>query len=75
MLLVKKTFFLLLPSLLCAEKIYEAQLSEANRLAMQNKKIKCRLVCDKKLYKEQKIAEAISFYKKSKYYKFEKKAF
>lgn len=29
-------------------------------------KIKCRYVCDKKIYKEQKIAEAVSFYKKTK---------
>ena len=75
MLFMKKVLFLLLPSLLFCEKIYETQLSEANRAAMENKKIKCRWVCDKKLYKEQKIAEAISFYKKSKYYKFENKKF
>ena len=40
--------------------------------SMENKKIKCRLVCDKKIYKEQRIASAISFYKNSKYYKFTK---
>jgi hypothetical protein len=72
---MKKFLFLLLPSLLFCEKIYETELSATNRAAMENKKIKCRWVCDKKIYKEQKIAEAISFYKKSKYYKFDAKKF
>jgi len=69
------TFFLLAPLSLCAEKIYESKLSQANKEAMQNSKVKCRWVCDKKIYREQKIAEAISFYKKSGYYRFEKKGF
>ncbi|WP_152183139.1 MULTISPECIES: hypothetical protein [Sulfurimonas] len=72
---MKKVLFLLLPSLLFCEKIYETKLSVENRAAMENEKIKCRWVCDKKIYKEQKIAEAISFYKKSKYYKFDTKKF
>ena len=42
---------------------------------MKNKKIKCRWVCDKKVYKEQKIADAISFYRDSKNYKFKSKGF
>ncbi len=71
MLFMKKILFLLLPSLLFCEKIYETKLSIKNRTAMKNEKIKCRWVCDKKIYKEQKIAEAISFYKRSKYYKFD----
>ena len=70
-----KILFLLLPTLLFCEKIYDTKLSDENRAAMENKKIKCRWVCDKKIYKEQKIAEAISFYKNSKYYKFDKKEF
>ena len=40
-----------------------------NEKAIQNKKIMCREVCDKKIYNEQKIADAISFYKKSREYK------
>ncbi len=36
-----------------------------HKKAMKNKKIKCRKVCDKKIYNEQKIADAISFYKKA----------
>ncbi len=75
MLFMKKALFLLLPSLLFCEKIYETKLSAENRAAMENAKIKCRWVCDKKIYKEQKIAEAISFYKKSKYYRFDAKKF
>ena len=66
---------LLMPLFLYAEKIYESKLTQANKEAMQNSKIKCRWVCDKKIYREQKIAEAISFYKKSNHYKFDKKSF
>jgi hypothetical protein len=69
-----KTFLLLLLSLsLFGEHIYEKKMTKENFNAMDNGKIKCRLVCDKKIYKEQKISEAISFYKNSKLYKFTKK--
>jgi len=69
---MKKIYLLFLPSLLLCERIYDTHLGAQNRLVMENKKIKCRWVCDKKLYKEQKIKEAVEFYKKSKYYKFTK---
>ncbi len=75
MKLMKYLFVLILPTLLFCEKIYDTQFSKENRAAMENKKIKCRWVCDKKIYTEQKISEAVSFYKNSKYYKFEKKEF
>jgi len=75
MKLMKYLLVLMLPTLLFCEKIYDTQLSKENRAAMENKKIKCRWVCDKKIYTEQKISEAISFYKNSKYYKFDKKGF
>ncbi len=48
--------------------IFETSLSKINKKTMQNKKMRCRIVCDKKVYKEQKIADAISFYKQSKDY-------
>jgi len=67
---MKIVFLLLLTLTLFGEKLYETQLSLANKKAMQNKKIKCRVVCDKKLYKEQQISAAVSFYKKSKIYHF-----
>ena len=51
---------------------YETKESIENKKATNNSKIKCRWVCDKKIYTEQKIAEAISFYKKSKEYNFTK---
>lgn len=35
-----------------------------------NKKIRCRIVCDKKLYKQELLNSAISFYKNSKFYTF-----
>jgi len=66
---------LLIATILFAEKIYETKVSEQNRQAMQNKKIKCRWVCDKKIYKEQKIREAVLFYKNSKDYKFTRESF
>lgn len=50
--------------------VYESKKNEINTQAAENEKIKCRYVCDKKVYKEQKISEAIEFYKKSKDYKF-----
>jgi len=49
---------------------YETKKSSENEQASNNPKIKCRLVCDKKIYKEQKISEAIEFYKNSKEYRF-----
>ncbi|WP_424565579.1 hypothetical protein [Sulfurimonas sp.] len=48
--------------------VFEKKQSIENKKASQNKKIKCRLVCDKKVYKEQRIADAIEFYKNSKDY-------
>ncbi|WP_151901433.1 hypothetical protein [Sulfurimonas hydrogeniphila] len=72
---MKIIFFILLPLLVIAETIYATKVSKSNIEAMHNPKIKCRWVCDKKIYKEQKISEAISFYKNSKYYKFTKKGF
>ncbi len=72
---MNKLFFLLLSTLLLSDSTFETKVSRENRAAMENKKIKCRWVCDKKLYKEQKIADAISFYKNSKDYKFTKKPF
>jgi len=64
---------LLLVSSLFAEHIYEKKASKENREAMKNEKIKCRWVCDKKVYKEQKIADAVLFYRNSQTYKFNKK--
>ena len=75
MKLMKYLLILMLPTLLFCEKIYDTQFSKENHAAIKNKKIKCRWVCDKKIYTEQKISEAISFYKNSKYYKFDKKGF
>lgn len=47
---------------------YETKKTIENIKAAENKKLKCRLVCDRKVYKEQKISEAIEFYKRSKNY-------
>lgn len=72
---MKIMFFILMAPLLFAEMKFEKKATKENAEAMQNEKIKCRWVCDKKLYREQKIAEAISFYKNSKDYNFSKKEF
>lgn len=50
--------------------VYDSKKNKINAQAAENEKIKCRYVCDKKVYKEQKISEAIEFYKTSKDYKF-----
>ena len=81
--LMKKILFILSPILLQALSPFESpqpndfNLSVFNTSknilnvkASENQKIKCRYVCDKKIYKEQEIADAISFYKNSKEYKF-----
>ena len=39
-----------------------------SRSTTETQQVRCRYVCDKKLFKVQKIAQAISFYKKSKDY-------
>jgi len=72
---MKMMLLLLLPMSLFCEHIDKAILSKSNKKAMKNPKIECRWVCDEKAYQEKKIAEAISFYKNSKYYKFTKKLF
>jgi len=72
---MKTLVLLLLSSLLFSETIYESKPSKVNHAAMQNKKIKCRIICDKKVYKEQKINDAVSFYKNSKAYKFDRSGF
>ncbi|WP_321779523.1 hypothetical protein [Sulfurimonas sp.] len=76
-----KLFYIFVPFLLFASSpfdtqepkkfdlyVFEKKKSIENKEAIENKKIKCRLVCDKKVYKEQKISEAIEFYKNSKDY-------
>jgi hypothetical protein len=65
----------LLVSSLFSSSLYETKASKENYDAMKNRKIKCRTVCDKKLYKEQKIEDAVSFYKNSKNYKFDRNGF
>jgi len=66
---------LLLTVSIFAQTIYETKPSKENYDAMKNKKIKCRTVCDKRVYKEQKIEDAVSFYKNSKAYKFDRNGF
>jgi len=73
--IMKILTILFIATILLGEKLYETKVSQQNRQVMQNKKIKCRLVCDKKIYKEQKIQEAVLFYKNSKDYKFTKSGF
>lgn len=79
-----KLLLLLLPILLIAKSpfdskkvdfdtsAYESKKNKLNESAGKNSKIKCRFVCDKKVYKEQKISDAIEFYKNSKEHGFNK---
>ncbi len=50
--------------------MFNTSKSKLNVKVSENKKIKCRYVCDKKIYKEQVIADAITFYLNSKDYSF-----
>ncbi|MBE0513484.1 hypothetical protein [Sulfurimonas sp.] len=79
-----KLLLLLFPLLLIAESpfeskpssfdmsAYETKKSELNVMAGNNSKIRCRYVCDKKIYKEQEISDALEFYKNSNEYSFSK---
>jgi hypothetical protein len=71
-----KTLILLVPLLLSATSpfespkpnvfntsAYETQTTKETKMASENEKIKCRYICDKKLYKEQQIGAAVSYYK------------
>jgi hypothetical protein len=80
---MKKIFLLLLLAIVlfgangkgeyCSDlSVFEKKVNLLSKEASKNPQIKCRIVCDKKLYKEQKIAEAISFYKNAKEYGFVK---
>jgi len=50
--------------------MFNTSKSKLNIKASENKKIRCRYVCDKKIYKEQVITDAITFYINSKDYSF-----
>ncbi|MDD2906993.1 MAG: hypothetical protein WBK95_01600 [Sulfurimonas sp.] len=80
---MKKILILLMPLFLFAAGPFDVQKSQhfdlsafetkgskIHELADENKKIKCRYVCDKKIYKEKEIDNAVSFYKNAKEYKF-----
>jgi len=43
--------------------VYETKETTQTKMASENEKVKCRYVCDKKLYKEQQISNAVSYYK------------
>jgi len=70
MSIVLKVTLSLLPTLLFCES-FTHKLEEKN--VAKKSKIRCRLVCDKKIDREEEIQKAISFYKNSKYYNFEYK--
>jgi hypothetical protein len=49
---------------------FETKRLKIHEITSENEKIKCRYVCDKKIYKEKEIGDAVSFYKNAKEYKF-----
>ena len=80
---MKKFIIFVLPQLLLAmspfdspepnvfnTSVYDTKKSEESTKASKNKRVTCRYVCDKKVYKEQQILDAVSFYKSDKNYKF-----
>ena len=75
MMTMKVFLSLLAPLLLFGEHIFETKLDKMHKKAMNNPKVRCYTVCDKKLYRQQEIAKAISFYKNTKEYKFGKSGF
>ncbi len=46
--------------------VYDTKNRDENIKASQNSQIVCRYICDKKIYKEQKITDAVEFYKKER---------
>jgi len=72
---MKILLFLIISTILFSAIPLEKKDLKEDCKVLKQQKIKCRWVCDKKLYKEQKIAEAIKFYQNSKYYKFNKEPF
>ncbi len=50
--------------------VFNSTKNKLNIKASKNEKITCRYVCDKKIYKEQVISDAITFYINSKDYSF-----
>lgn len=44
--------------------------SKKKMMSSKNTQIRCRCVCDKRAYKEQKISDAVLFYKNNKEYTF-----
>jgi hypothetical protein len=79
---MKKLYFLAFPLLLQAFNpfnspkaksfdlsCFNTKLTPTDKRADENPKIRCRYICDEKLYTQQKIADAISFYKHSRDYR------
>ena len=48
---------------------YDTKNRDENIKASKNSQITCRYTCDKKIYKEQKISDAVAFYKKERKFK------
>jgi len=66
---MKYLIYLILPLLVNAQSPFESTTTQTH-LNSTKSKIKCRQVCDKKIYKEKVITDAITFYINSKYYSF-----
>ncbi|MDD5157769.1 hypothetical protein [Sulfurimonas sp.] len=49
--------------------VYDTKDRDENTKASKNSQIICRYVCDKKVYKEQKIVDAVEFYKRERGFK------
>ncbi len=78
---MKKRVILLFPALLFAispfetplpnsfnTSLYNTKETKENIQASKNSKITCRYICNKRVYNEQKISDAVGFYKKTRDY-------
>lgn len=50
-------------------RAYDTKDRDENKKASKNSQIICRYICDKKIYKEQKIMDAVEFYNKERKFK------
>jgi len=68
---IKQILILAIPAVIIYAETLPPTAKQCHQI--KDKRVECRWICDQKKYKEKKIAEAVSYYKTSKYYKFSSK--
>lgn len=46
--------------------VFNTKILRSSKEGSEEKKVSCRIVCDKKIHKVQQISEALSFYKRTR---------